>query len=120
MSSDTSRSAALGDLDLLDGQPRFRYVAKADSPERPRYRKPDGTWVSHPTVKSLALMRWLVRLVTPPNGLILEPFAGSGATVEAARLEGFRIIAIEREADYLPLIDERIRRSDVLDFGSIA
>jgi hypothetical protein len=55
-------------------------------------------------------MRWLVRLVTPPGGLILEPFAGSGTTVEAAILEGFRCIAIEREPDYLPLIVQRVNR----------
>ncbi len=53
-------------------------------------------------------MRWLVRLVTPPGGTVVEPFAGSGTTVEACLLEGFRCIAIEREADYLPLILHRI------------
>jgi DNA modification methylase len=56
-------------------------------------------------------MRWLVRLVTPPGGVVLDPFAGSGTTVEAAILEGFRCIAIEREADYLPLIEARIARN---------
>ena len=55
-------------------------------------------------------MRWLVRLVTPPGGTVLEPFAGSGTTVEACLLEGFRCIAVEREADYLPLIRQRIHR----------
>jgi DNA modification methylase len=71
---------------------------------------------AHATVKPLDLMRWLVRLVTPPTtpdgktGLILDPFAGSGTTAEAALLEGFRCIAIEREADYLPLIQQRIDR----------
>jgi DNA modification methylase len=55
-------------------------------------------------------MRWLVRLVTPPGGTVLEPFAGSGTTVEACILEGFSCIAIEREADYLPLIQQRINR----------
>jgi hypothetical protein len=76
--------------------------------------------VSHPTVKPLALMRWLVRLVTPPGGLILEPFAGSGTTIEAALIEGFRCIAIEREADYLPLILKRIRKDiqGVIDWGA--
>jgi DNA modification methylase len=53
-------------------------------------------------------MRWLVRLVTPPGGVVLDPFAGSGTTVEAAVLEGFRCVAIEREADYLPLILARL------------
>jgi hypothetical protein len=84
---------------------RFTYVAKADASERPRI---NGT--AHPTVKPLALMRWLVRLVTPPGGTVLEPFAGSGTTVEACLLEGFRCIAIEREADYLPLIEARLAR----------
>lgn len=55
-------------------------------------------------------MRWLARLVTPPGGTVLEPFAGSGTTVEAAIIEGFHCIAIEREGDYLPLIQQRINR----------
>lgn len=84
---------------------RFYYLAKADSSERVRVNG-----VAHPTVKPLELMRWLVRLVTPPGGLILEPFAGSGTTVEACLLEGMRCVAIEREADYLPLIRQRIDR----------
>jgi tRNA G10 N-methylase Trm11 len=87
------------------GASRFFYTAKADASERPRI---NGT--AHPTVKPLALMRWLVRLVTPPGGTVLEPFAGSGTTVEACLLEGFRCIAIEREADYLPLIEARLAR----------
>lgn len=85
--------------------PVFRYEAKADSAERPRV---DG--VAHPTVKPLDLMRWLVRLVTPPGGTVLEPFAGSGTTAEACVLEGFQCIAIEREADYLPLITARLTK----------
>lgn len=68
-------------------------------------------WLTPPkAVKPLALMRWLVRLVTPPGGTVLEPFAGSGTTVEACIVEGFQCIAIEREADYLPLIRQRIHR----------
>ena len=73
-------------------------------------------FVAHPTVKPLDLMRWLVRLVTPPGGTVLEPFAGSGTTVEACIIEGFQCIAIEREADYLPLIRQRIdRRRDPVE-----
>jgi site-specific DNA-methyltransferase (adenine-specific) len=53
-------------------------------------------------------MRWLVRLVTPPGGTILDPFLGSGTTVEAARIEGFRSIGVERDATYLPLIEQRL------------
>jgi site-specific DNA-methyltransferase (adenine-specific) len=85
--------------------PVFRYEAKAPTDERPNV---DG--VMHPTVKPLDLMRWLVRLVTPKGGTILEPFAGSGTTLEAALLEGFEVIGIEREASYLPLIEARLSK----------
>jgi site-specific DNA-methyltransferase (adenine-specific) len=61
-------------------------------------------------VKPLELMRWLVRLVTPPGGVVLEPFSGSGTTLEAAIIEGFQVIGIEREAEYLPLIMQRITK----------
>lgn len=98
-------TATGAEYDDLGGASRFFYVAKADASERVRV---DG--IAHPTVKPLTLMRWLVRLVTPPGGTVLEPFAGSGTTVEACLLEGFRCIAIEREADYLPLIRQRIAR----------
>lgn len=89
--------------------PVFKYNAKAPTKERP-----DVNGVRHPTVKPLALMQWLVRLITPPGGTVLEPFAGSGATVEACIREGFACVAIERESEYLPLIVSRIERaSDV-------
>jgi hypothetical protein len=93
--------------------PTFRYEPKAPTSERPVV---DG--VAHPTVKPLELMQWLVRLVTPKGGTVLEPFAGSGTTVEACLREGFDCIAIEREADYLPLIEKRIRKDHAqgLDF----
>lgn len=87
--------------------PVFKYQAKAPAKERPK----DADGKGHPTVKPLELMRWLVRLVTPPGGTVLEPFAGSGTTVEACLLEGFKCFAIEREPDYLPLIMQRIERS---------
>ena len=73
------------------GASRFFYTAKATSAERPRV-----AGVAHPTVKPLDLMRWLVRLVTPPGGTVLDPFAGSGTTLEAAIVEGFRCVGIER------------------------
>lgn len=97
--------------------PTFRYEAKAPTSERPRV---DG--IAHPTVKPLDLMRWLVRLVTPPDGTVLEPFAGSGTTAEACVLEGFQCIAIEREPDYLPLIVSRLSKPMQLglDFGATA
>ena len=87
------------------GPSRFFYTAKAPKSERPNV---DG--VQHPTVKPLAIMRWLIRLVTPPGGTVLDPFAGSGTTIEAALIEGFEPIGIEMEADYLPLIQHRIDR----------
>ena len=87
------------------GASRFFYTAKADSSERPRV---DG--IAHPTVKPLDLMRYLVRLVTPPGGTVLEPFAGSGTTAEACIIEGFRCVAIEITDDYLPLIMQRITK----------
>jgi DNA modification methylase len=94
-----------GGFNDIGGASRFFYVAKADASERPRV---NGT--AHPTVKPLDLMRWLVRLVTPPGGTVLEPFAGSGTTVEACIIEGFQCIAIEKGEEYLPLITQRIHR----------
>ena len=67
-------------------------------------------FVAHPTVKPLSLMRWLVRLVTPPGGTVLDPFAGSGTTAEACILEGFRCVTIDKEPEHLPLILQRINR----------
>ena len=64
---------------------------------------------THPTVKPIALMKWLCRLVTPPGGLILDPFAGSGTTGIAAVLEGFRFLGIEKEPEYVTLARARIK-----------
>lgn len=61
----------------------------------------------HPTVKPTDLMRYLCRLVTPPGGTVLDPFTGSGSTGKAAILEGFQFIGIEREAEYIPVIEAR-------------
>lgn len=88
------------------GASRFFYVAKA-----PKTERPNANGVAHPTVKPLTLMRHLVKLATPEGGTVLDPFAGSGTTVEAAMIEGFNVIGIEREAEYLPLIQERIARN---------
>jgi len=53
-------------------------------------------------------MRYLCRLVTPPNGIVLDPFMGSGSTGKACALEGFRFIGIEREAEYIEIAERRI------------
>jgi site-specific DNA-methyltransferase (adenine-specific) len=63
---------------------------------------------SHPTVKPTDLMRYLCRLVTPPGGIVLDPFMGSGSTGKAAALEGFGFIGIEREAEYVKIARARI------------
>lgn len=86
--------------------PVFRYEAKAPASERPRLA--DGT--AWPTVKPLALMQWLIRLVTPPGGLVLDPFAGSGTTLEAAVTEGFRAVGVEREQDGAELCVTRLSK----------
>ena len=65
----------------------------------------------HPTVKPTELMRYLCRLVTPPGGVVLDPFTGSGSTGKAAALEGFRFIGIEREAEYVEIAKARINAS---------
>ena len=62
----------------------------------------------HPTVKPTDLMAWLCRLVTPPGGIVLDPFAGSGSTLVVAKREGFQYIGIEREAEYCELINKRM------------
>ena len=62
----------------------------------------------HPTVKSTKLMQYLVRLVTPPNGIVLDPFAGSGSTGKACIREGFRYILIERDEEYCEIARQRL------------
>lgn len=66
----------------------------------------------HPTVKPTALMRYLCRLVTPPGGVVLDPFMGSGSTGKAAILEGFRFVGCEREAEYLEIARARIAAAE--------
>jgi site-specific DNA-methyltransferase (adenine-specific) len=97
--------------------PIFRYEAKAPASERPRLT--DGT--AHTTVKPLTLMRWLVRLVTPPGGTVLDPFAGSGTTLEACRLESFQSIGIENDPAHAELCKIRLAKPYMTDlFGGAA
>jgi site-specific DNA-methyltransferase (adenine-specific) len=79
---------------------RFFYSAKADADDR--------IGSKHPTVKPVDLMRWIVRLVTPPGGIVLDPFAGTGTTGEAAYREGFSAVLIEREEEYRADIARRM------------
>jgi site-specific DNA-methyltransferase (adenine-specific) len=92
------------DAELLQF-PLFRYESKAPTKERPTVDD-----VQHATVKPLALMRWLARLITPPGGRVLDLFAGSGTTGEACLVEGFDCTLIEMEAVHLPLIMKRMRK----------
>jgi site-specific DNA-methyltransferase (adenine-specific) len=112
---------------LLNDAARFFYCAKASAKDRDEgvagvagvaggmSGRRDGSMGSitmrkntHPTVKPTDLMRYLCRLVTPPGGTVLDPFAGSGSTGKAAALEGFRFIGIEREAEYVEIARARI------------
>jgi site-specific DNA-methyltransferase (adenine-specific) len=63
----------------------------------------------HPTVKPTALMRYLIKLVTPPGGTVLDPFTGSGSTGKAALLDGFQFVGVELTEEYLPIIEGRLR-----------
>lgn len=87
---ETERSAA-----------RFFYCARASSKER-------GEYNNHPTVKPLALMRWIVRLVTPDGGTVLDPFCGSGSTLVAAQQEGYGYIGIDTNAEYVDITRRRL------------
>jgi site-specific DNA-methyltransferase (adenine-specific) len=116
------------------GASRFFYVAKAskrdrnegleeleaqrhadrvvdDGPggENPRNRTNTAKQNFHPTVKPTALMRYLIKLVTPPGGTVLDPFTGSGSTGKAALLDGFQFVGIELTEEYLPIIEGRLR-----------
>ena len=91
----------------------------------PREMKPRPRGNHHPTVKPTALMRYLCRLVTPPGGVVLDPFTGSGSTGKAAILEGFQFIGIEREAEYVAIAKARIvkaeaQRREMLPFQEVA
>jgi site-specific DNA-methyltransferase (adenine-specific) len=89
-------STAAGDRASV---PRAFYTAKASTSER------QGT--SHPTIKPLALMAYLCRLVTPPGGTVLDPFMGSGTTIKAANSEGFYAIGIEQDPDSFAMAEHR-------------
>lgn len=86
--------------------PVFRYQPKAPKSERPNV---DG--IEHATVKPLALMEWLVALVTPPGGVVLDMFSGSGTTSAAATRLGLPSIGIENNPDYIPLGWQRLERA---------
>lgn len=83
------------------GASRFYYCGKASPAER-------GAFNDHPTIKAIALMRWLIRLITPPGGMVLDPFTGSGSTALAALREGFQFIGAEEDAHNVEIARRRI------------
>ena len=78
----------------------------------PKAGKQDRAGSRHPTVKPIALMQYLIRHITPTGGVVLDPFAGSGTTAEAARREGFDCILMEAEPEYLAFLQERFGIGD--------
>jgi hypothetical protein len=109
-SSQQDRNEGLEDLELLSAgtvTDRQDGSAGLNSPRAGAGRN-SGSRNHHPTVKPLALMRYLVRLITPPNGLVLDPFCGSGSTGKATVFEDFRFIGIELNEDYCQLARRRI------------
>jgi len=84
------------------GASRFFYCAKATS------KKEKGEYNNHPTVKPIKLMEYLVNLVTPKEGIVLDPFTGSGSTLVAAKNRGFNYIGIEKEEEYIEICNKRL------------
>lgn len=80
----------------------------------PKAGKADRAGSKHPTVKPIALMQYLVRHITPPGGIVLDPFAGSGTTGEAARREGFDCILIEKDPEYAHFLETRFKESSTV------
>ncbi len=87
------------------GASRFFYCAKASKRDRNEGLEDFNT---HPTVKPTALMRYLIKLVTPPGGTVLDPFTGSGSTGKAALLDGYKFVGAELTEEYLPIIEGRL------------
>ena len=85
---------------------RFFYTAKASKDDRDKGN-------THPTVKPTDLMAYLCRLVTPPGGVVLDPFMGSGTTGKAALSEGFSFIGIERDAEYYAICESRFNGAQI-------
>jgi site-specific DNA-methyltransferase (adenine-specific) len=86
---------------------RFFYCAKASSSER-------GEGNSHPTVKPLALMQYLCKLITPPNGIVFDPFCGSGSTLLAAKLLGFQYLGVDISEEYCTIARKRLMKNQMV------
>jgi len=104
--SRSEREAGCEGLEEREKKTLNDYVLPSEGRTAPKCGSPARN--AHPTVKPIALMRWLCRLVTPSDGVILDPFMGSGTTGAAAMLEGFNFIGIEREPEYIEIAQRRI------------
>jgi DNA modification methylase len=89
--------------DGLQGASRFFYVAKASTSERNFGLQNSSLQNTHPTVKPIKLMEYLVKLVTPPNGIVLDPYAGSNPTGIACKKLGFGYVGVEKESEYVKI-----------------
>ena len=110
--SRSEREAGCGDLPARSGAEaveREQDSAGTQSPRAGAGRTANTVHNHHPTVKPVAVMRWLVKLVTPPGGVVLDPFMGSGTTGVASVKEGFSFIGVEREPEYITIAEARIR-----------
>jgi DNA modification methylase len=137
MNAEGKENTGIRDFGDSGGASRFFYVAKASKRDRnegledldaqrhsdrelddgaggdnPRNRTNQAKQNFHPTVKPTELMRYLVKLITPPGGTVLDPFTGSGSTGKAAILEGFDFIGIELTEDYWPIIEGRLKHAE--------
>jgi site-specific DNA-methyltransferase (adenine-specific) len=102
-------------LEELDEQRHSdRELAHGVGGDNPRNRTNQAKQNFHPTVKPTSLMEYLVKLVTPPNGTVLDPFTGSGSTGKAAILQGFDFIGIEMTEEYLPIIKGRLKHAEAM------
>ena len=135
------KSANLGGLGDSGSAPRFFYCAKASKSERNKgleglpdvdgghYRQDEWSRQNmgntpdverkpvknnHPTVKPVSLMRYLCKLITPPEGIVLDPFLGSGTTAVAANMEGFSYVGIELDKDYIKIAEKRLAQRSLL------
>lgn len=97
----------VGDYNDKGGASRFFYCAKVSKKERNLGLEEGKN--RHPTIKPINLMAYLCRLITPPNGTVLDPFMGSGSTGIAARLEGFNFVGMEMDEDYFKVAETRVK-----------
>ena len=106
--SKRDRNEGLDDLPLGEIYPQNNSLERKDI----NATKSSRVANFHPTVKPTALMEYLVKLVTPPNGTVLDPFTGSGSTGKAAILQGFNFIGIEMTEEYVPIIEGRLKHAE--------